>query len=372
MFALESPAVWLGHGYLQLVAAANSGLADGTAEGSAGGEVLAQVAEPDETRQAITFLIVCLIGIAILLAVLTVWYWQFTSPKRRASSLPSDLGHYEADPGGGKPAEVSLVADSPPMMEAGPSPAPDHIRLPAPAPAPALDDRTVAAPVFAADLADVPPTLAPPELPTNTPRRDVVPEPAPSRRIEVAARAAEPDPSGERKSEAAEPIFPDRSSAGRRQGLADAAPLPVESKTGRASPAANPQALGSTVEGPTAVKPTAPRPADASPAVSRTANPRPAVPSPAVPSPAATTVTQRSEVAAPRPTGGSVPAATRAAKQTMAVESGPARATSASLTERAEAREKPSKTGGSTAVQEGLSDDDWAAVMQSAFSKLNR
>lgn len=40
-------------------------------------------AETDDTRSAITFLIVCLIGIAVLLSLLTVWYWRFTSPRRR-------------------------------------------------------------------------------------------------------------------------------------------------------------------------------------------------------------------------------------------------------------------------------------------------
>jgi hypothetical protein len=30
------------------------------------------------------------------------------------------------------------------------------------------------------------------------------------------------------------------------------------------------------------------------------------------------------------------------------------------------------KTSGAAAGQEGLSDDDWAAVMQSAFSKLQK
>ena len=58
--------------------------------------VLVLAAEADETRQAVTLLIVCLVGIAIMLALLTVWYWLFTSPKRRAMRLLHDLGHYES------------------------------------------------------------------------------------------------------------------------------------------------------------------------------------------------------------------------------------------------------------------------------------
>jgi hypothetical protein len=49
--------------------------------------VLVLAAEADETRQAITFLIVCLVGIAVLLSLLTVWYWRYTSPSRRQAEL---------------------------------------------------------------------------------------------------------------------------------------------------------------------------------------------------------------------------------------------------------------------------------------------
>jgi hypothetical protein len=45
--------------------------------------VLVLAAEADDTRSAISFLIVCLVGIAFLLSLLTLWYWRHTSPRRR-------------------------------------------------------------------------------------------------------------------------------------------------------------------------------------------------------------------------------------------------------------------------------------------------
>ncbi len=48
-------------------------------------------AETDGTRQAITSLIVGLVLVAALLAGLTVWYWFYTSPKRRARSLFEEM-----------------------------------------------------------------------------------------------------------------------------------------------------------------------------------------------------------------------------------------------------------------------------------------
>ncbi len=40
-------------------------------------------AENDETRQTVNLLVACLVGIAVCLAALTVWYWFHTDPKRR-------------------------------------------------------------------------------------------------------------------------------------------------------------------------------------------------------------------------------------------------------------------------------------------------
>ena len=361
MFALESPAVWLGHGYLQLVAAANSGLAESTAEGTAGGEVLAQVVEPDETRQAITFLIVCLVGIALLLSILTVWYWHFTSPKRRASSLLTELGHYESDP-----SAATSAPESPPVLTgaSGPSSAPDHLRLPAPAPVPAIDDRTTSAPAFATAsptaVASVgTPPLSPPELPTNTPRRVAGPDPQPAtprraaearpatpRRIEVAARTATNGAAGQTDvpAERAEPIFPDRVPKVDRRPQADPVPSPVETKTGTTTPRrANTGGVSSaaTVSGAAAGS-------------------------------GAATVTHRGPLAAPKPTPS-------AGSSMLPRAAGPTRPAAASS--EPETGQQPDKAtlaptavggAGSAAGQEGLSDDDWAAVMQSAFSKLNK
>ena len=50
----------------------------------------ALAADTDETRQAITMLILGLVGIAVLLSLLTIWYWRFTSPKRRALALSDE------------------------------------------------------------------------------------------------------------------------------------------------------------------------------------------------------------------------------------------------------------------------------------------
>lgn len=53
-------------------------------------------AETDETRQAITMLILGLVGIAVLLSLLTVWYWRFTNPKRRALALFEEMNQPES------------------------------------------------------------------------------------------------------------------------------------------------------------------------------------------------------------------------------------------------------------------------------------
>ncbi len=49
-------------------------------------------AENDETRQTVSFLVACLVGIAVALAALTVWYWFHTDPKRgrQAGSASGD------------------------------------------------------------------------------------------------------------------------------------------------------------------------------------------------------------------------------------------------------------------------------------------
>ena len=76
--------------------------------------VLVLAAEADETRQAVTLLIVCLIGIAFMLSLLTVWYWLYTSPKRRSERLLADLGHF--DPEAGEWAGADEASQPPPPV----------------------------------------------------------------------------------------------------------------------------------------------------------------------------------------------------------------------------------------------------------------
>jgi hypothetical protein len=70
--------------------------------------VLVLAAEADETRQTITLLIACLVGIAALLAVLTAWFWSATSPRRRAAEEPQPLELLEPVPDHG--SEVASSA----------------------------------------------------------------------------------------------------------------------------------------------------------------------------------------------------------------------------------------------------------------------
>ncbi len=76
--------------------------------------VLVLAAEADETRQAITFLILCLVGIAVLLALLTLWYWIFTSPKRRlAATAKSTLASAdEVEASGSDPDRSATLSES--------------------------------------------------------------------------------------------------------------------------------------------------------------------------------------------------------------------------------------------------------------------
>lgn len=96
--------------------------------------VLVLAAEADETRQAITVLILCLVGIAVLLSGLTAWYWWYTSPKRRADGLLSDLGHFEAE---GSAVLISVTGDDrhePALFEPPPPLAVCASAVPAPTP----------------------------------------------------------------------------------------------------------------------------------------------------------------------------------------------------------------------------------------------
>ena len=46
------------------------------------------MSEAEQTERVITGLIVLLLVVAVLLTVLTIWYWIHTSPKRRAREVP--------------------------------------------------------------------------------------------------------------------------------------------------------------------------------------------------------------------------------------------------------------------------------------------
>ncbi|MEM7272076.1 MAG: hypothetical protein AAF547_03260 [Actinomycetota bacterium] len=113
--ALESSAAWLVFGYLQVVAAGSARVVQEIVFTSVSAPVVDEV---DATRQTITLLVVSLVAIAVLLAVLTVWYWHYTSPKRRARELLIDLdgmGRTDGDgpmamPAAGGPADGSAPA----------------------------------------------------------------------------------------------------------------------------------------------------------------------------------------------------------------------------------------------------------------------
>ena len=56
------------------------------------------VTEAEQTQRAITALIALLVVVAAMLALLTFWYWQHTSPKRRyRGRLASDFDSPDGD-----------------------------------------------------------------------------------------------------------------------------------------------------------------------------------------------------------------------------------------------------------------------------------
>lgn len=77
--------------------------------------VLVLAAEAEETRQTVALLIVGLIGVAVALAVLTVWYWFFTDPKRQPglSARRVALGTVE------RTADADRMASFEPVPEIG-------------------------------------------------------------------------------------------------------------------------------------------------------------------------------------------------------------------------------------------------------------
>lgn len=66
----------------------------------------ALVTEAQQTERAVTALIVLLLVVAGLLAVLTIWYWRHTSPKRMERRAQRSLGLT------GPPTEIQPVVPS--------------------------------------------------------------------------------------------------------------------------------------------------------------------------------------------------------------------------------------------------------------------
>lgn len=59
--------------------------------------MLAVAAQADDTATTITLLVAALIGVAVGLSLLTVWYWRFTDPKRLASA--TEKSNADSSPG---------------------------------------------------------------------------------------------------------------------------------------------------------------------------------------------------------------------------------------------------------------------------------
>ncbi len=58
--------------------------------------ILAQVGTNDSTGRQISYLIIALLVVALLLALLTIWYWWHTDPKRRGRRpLPAETPNRE-------------------------------------------------------------------------------------------------------------------------------------------------------------------------------------------------------------------------------------------------------------------------------------
>ncbi|MEM9561069.1 MAG: hypothetical protein AAGA93_00535 [Actinomycetota bacterium] len=184
-------------------------------------------AEADGTRQTVTFLIGCLVGIAGLLTVATVWYWFYTDPKRRPIEALEPVAEPLLDerPSGDSPLGRSMPASSPasPPESAAASP-PD---LPGVSP----PDRPVVSPPDSPVTSPDRPVVSPPDSPVTSPALRTVssespagpayhqepgPEPEPAVALEatitvdpvtgVGSGRIEPGPAAESGGDAAGPI----------------------------------------------------------------------------------------------------------------------------------------------------------------------
>ncbi len=321
--------------------------------------VLVLAAEADETRQAVTLLIVCLVGIAIMLAALTVWYWLFTSPKRRADRLLADLGHY-APESEQMVDEIDVAVDAREEIDA-------RVEIDTAAVAGDADVDLAVASVGAGnrtaiDLAGLAsPTILSESSELMSSMLDNPDEPTSPRTAERPIFDVDVDVGRAADDESAEPFR--RVIPSKRTGPADRPDLRVSGapKTVRSSdpkPAEAPAAKrGAKRLDPAA----AARPTVAKPVPTSTPAPESSPkPTPKQPGPARIEVAARPSVRSPEPQADNVGSARPAPPQRKA---------ETTQDELAKLRQRRARQ---RQDQEGLSDDDWASVMKSAFDHLNR
>ncbi len=68
-------------------------------------------AATDQTGRTITMLSAGLVAVAIALTGLTIWYWRFTSPRRRAAAEAADVREFTAEerqPGSAEPVREDV------------------------------------------------------------------------------------------------------------------------------------------------------------------------------------------------------------------------------------------------------------------------
>lgn len=94
---------------------------------------VAAAAATDQTGRTITMLSAGLVAVAIALTGLTIWYWRFTSPRRRAASEAAEVREFtteERQPGSAEPApvdvsQVEAVVEPDSEFDSKPAPSPD-------------------------------------------------------------------------------------------------------------------------------------------------------------------------------------------------------------------------------------------------------
>lgn len=357
--------------------------------------VLVLAAEADETRQAVTLLIVCLVGIAVMLAVLTVWYWLFTSPKRRAGRLLKDLGHYAPSEFGAEDSTVvgAAMAQAADVELVGAGVGRDSEAAIASEPAILSESSELLSSMLAgSEQPERPPTQ--PVKPAESARPVEPVEPAERAMVETTppGQQTEPVPQGERvrqpePAHARVPTQQPQPAPPRRPGRPDlhvaAAPKTVR------RPDAKPTGPPTSVQPAKPIAPAAARSTNPARTTNRSRNtvaPRNSAPPRSSakqrptgrPVPEHLAAVHQDQQAKPRsvpkssqeaPPGerrdgsGRIEVAARPSVGPTAAEKRSAEDELAKVRQRRARRERD---------QEGLSDDDWAAVMKSAFNHLNR